>query len=85
MRRQRTLGIALVAVSLATMVGVAAATLSRGVTVEPIGSGTLARNFKVRQDAGLNVVIARFTIEPGGTTDGTRIPGRPWSPSRRAS
>jgi quercetin dioxygenase-like cupin family protein len=65
-----------IAVSLATFVGVAAATLSSGVTVEPIAAGTLARNFKVRQQAGDGVVIARFTIEPGGTTGWHTHPGK---------
>jgi quercetin dioxygenase-like cupin family protein len=76
MRRQRTIGLVLVALSLATMVGIAAATLPSGVTVDPIASGTLNRNLKIRQDAGLNVVIARFTIDPGGTTGWHTHPGK---------
>jgi quercetin dioxygenase-like cupin family protein len=76
MRRQKTIGIALVAVSLTIFVGVAAATLSSGVTVEPIGVATIGRDFKVTQDAGDGVVIARFTIEPGGTTGWHTHPGK---------
>jgi quercetin dioxygenase-like cupin family protein len=58
------------------MIGVAAATLSSGVTVEPIGVATIARDFKVTQQDGKGVVIARFTIEPGGTTGWHRHPGK---------
>ncbi|HSL10707.1 MAG TPA: cupin domain-containing protein [Actinomycetota bacterium] len=76
MRRHKTIGTALIVVSLMTLVGVAAATLSSGVSVEPIGVGTIARDFKVPQNDGEGVVIARYTIEPGGTTGWHSHPGK---------
>jgi quercetin dioxygenase-like cupin family protein len=77
MRRRRNIGIALIALALTSMVGAAAlATTSVGVTVEPIGVGTIARDFRIAQDDGLGVVIARFTIAPGGTTGWHSHPGK---------
>jgi quercetin dioxygenase-like cupin family protein len=76
MRRQKAVGTALIVVSLLALAGVAAATLSAGVTVTPIGVATVARDFKVTQDDGKGVVIARFTIEPGGTTGWHSHPGK---------
>jgi quercetin dioxygenase-like cupin family protein len=76
MRRKKAIGIALVAVSLVTMAGVAMATLSSGVTVEPIGVGTIGRQFKIAQGNDYGVVIARYTIAPGGTTGWHSHPGK---------
>lgn len=76
MRHRKHVGLALIALSLATMVGVAAATLSSGVTVEPVGVGTIEEDFKITQGDELGVVIARFTIAPGGTTGWHTHPGK---------
>lgn len=76
MRRKKTVGIALVTASLVAFVGVAAATLSSGFTVEPIGVATIERDFKVTQEAGDGVFIGRATIEPGGTTGWHTHPGK---------
>jgi quercetin dioxygenase-like cupin family protein len=76
MRRKKVIGIALVVVSLATMAGVAMATLGSGVTVEPIGVGTISREFKIVQGNDYGVNIARYTIAPGGTTGWHSHPGR---------
>ena len=77
MRRRRNVGIALLTFALTTLVGAAAlATTSVGVTVEPIGAGSIPRDFRIAQDDGLGVVIARFTIAPGGTTGWHSHPGK---------
>jgi quercetin dioxygenase-like cupin family protein len=76
MRRKNVIGIALVVVSLATMAGVAMATLGSGVTVEPIGVGTIDRQFRIAQGNDFGVVIARYTIAPGGTTGWHSHPGK---------
>ena len=76
MGRRRTAGMALIALSLATMVGVAVATPGSGVTVEPVAAGTIAQDFRIAQQDGLGVAIARFTIAPGGTTGWHTHPGK---------
>jgi quercetin dioxygenase-like cupin family protein len=77
MRRRRVAGIALIALSLASMVGaVAVATPLIDVTVEPVAAATVARDFRINQGDGLGVVIARFTIAPGGTTGWHTHPGQ---------
>jgi quercetin dioxygenase-like cupin family protein len=76
MRRRRAAGVALIALSLATMVGVAVATPGSGVTVEPVAAARVARDFRILQGDGLGVVIARFTIDPGGTTGWHTHPGQ---------
>ena len=52
------------------------ATLGSGVTVEPIGVGTINRQFKIVQGNDFGVVIARYTIAPGGTTGWHSHPGK---------
>jgi quercetin dioxygenase-like cupin family protein len=76
MRRKQAIGIALVVVSLATMAGVATATLGSGVTIEPVGVGKIGRQFKITQGNDFGVVIARYTIAPGGTTGWHSHPGK---------
>jgi quercetin dioxygenase-like cupin family protein len=76
MRRRKVLGIALVAVSLVTIAGVATATLGSGVTIEPIGAATISRQFKITQGNDYGVVIARYTIAAGGTTGWHSHPGK---------
>ena len=76
MRRKKAIGIALVVVSLATIAGVATATMGSGVTIEPVGAGTISRQFKITQGNDYGVVIARYTIAPGGTTGWHSHPGK---------
>jgi quercetin dioxygenase-like cupin family protein len=76
MRRRTILGIALVAASLATMVGVALGTPGSGFTVVPIASGEIDRPFAIGQTAGESTVVARFKFESGGTTGWHTHPGK---------
>lgn len=75
-RKRRFAGVGLIVLSLATMAGVALATPGSGVTVEPVAAATVARDFTIRQGDDLGVVIARFTIAPGGTTGWHSHPGK---------
>lgn len=76
MRRRKVLGIALVAISLATLVGVAVATPGSGFTVVPIASGVIDRGFDIRQASGESTTVARFRFEPGGSTGWHTHPGK---------
>jgi quercetin dioxygenase-like cupin family protein len=76
MRRRKSLAIALIAASLATMVGVALGTPGSGFTVVPIASGEIDQRFAIGQEAGQSTVVARFRFEPGGTTGWHTHPGK---------
>jgi quercetin dioxygenase-like cupin family protein len=74
---RRTAGLALIALSLTTLVGAAAvATPLVDVTAEPVAAARVARDFRILQGDGLGVLIARFTIAPGGTTGWHTHPGQ---------
>jgi quercetin dioxygenase-like cupin family protein len=73
---QRSLGFALVIVSLAVMAGTALATAGSGVTATVIASGEIPHEVGIHQAAGESTVIAEFTIEPGGTTGWHSHPGK---------
>jgi quercetin dioxygenase-like cupin family protein len=77
MQRRKALGIALIAMSLATMVvGVAMGTPGSGVTVTPLASGRIDNAIRIRQGEGQSTVVARFAIAPGGTTGWHSHPGK---------
>jgi quercetin dioxygenase-like cupin family protein len=76
MRHRKTLGIAMIAGALATMVGVALATPGSGFTVVPIASATIERPVDIRQAAGDSTVAATFEFAPGGTTGWHTHPGK---------
>lgn len=76
MRRKNVLALAIVAASLATMVGVALGTPGSGFTVVPIASGEIDRRFAIGQAAGQSTVVARFRFDPGGTTGWHTHPGK---------
>ena len=73
---QRSLGFALVIVSLAVMAGTALATAGSGVTATVTASGEISHELGIHQAAGESTVIAEFTIEPGGTTGWHSHPGK---------
>jgi quercetin dioxygenase-like cupin family protein len=74
--RRRSLGIALVVVSVVVMAGTALGTAGSGVTAVVIGSGRIPHPVGIRQAAGQSTVIAEFTVEPGGTTGWHSHPGK---------
>jgi quercetin dioxygenase-like cupin family protein len=73
---RKMFGVIVIAVSLATMVGVALGTPGSGFTVVPIASGQIDQEVDIRQDPGESTVVARFRFEPGGTTGWHTHPGK---------
>ena len=75
MRGKKWLGIAMIATSLTTVVGVAVATTGSGFTVTPIMSAEVADRIRITQAEHKSTVVADFTFEPGGTTGWHSHPG----------
>lgn len=73
---RRSLGIALVIVSIVAMAGTALGTAGSGVTPVVIGSGRIDHAVGISQAAGQSTVIAEFTVAPGGTTGWHSHPGK---------
>ena len=76
MNRRKVLGLALVAMSLATMAGVALGTPSEGVTVTPLAAARISNRVGIHQAAGESTVVARFRFAPDGTTGWHSHPGK---------
>jgi quercetin dioxygenase-like cupin family protein len=76
MRKKKVLGVAMVATSLATMIGVAIATPGSGVTVTPVASASVGNRIGIHQAAGESTVVADFSIAPDGTTGWHSHPGK---------
>ena len=76
MQRRKALGVALIATSLATMVGVAVGTPGSGVTVTPLASARIDNRLGIHQGAGESTVAANLTFDPGGTTGWHSHPGK---------
>jgi quercetin dioxygenase-like cupin family protein len=76
MRKQKVIGISLIAMSLVMAVGVAVATPGSGVTAVPLASAKIQDQVKIRQGAGQSTVIANFTVTPDGTTGWHSHPGK---------
>jgi quercetin dioxygenase-like cupin family protein len=76
MHRRKVLGVALVAISLATMAGVALGTTGSGFTVTPLASARIGNQVGIRQAAGESTVVAQFAFDPDGTTGWHSHPGK---------
>jgi quercetin dioxygenase-like cupin family protein len=76
MRGRKALGLGLVAVSLATMVGVAVGTTGSGFTVTPVGSAEIANRVGIHQAPHESTVVATLDFEAGGTTGWHSHPGK---------
>jgi len=76
MRKQKLIGVSLIAMALVMAVGVAVATPGSGVTAVPLASAKIGQQVKIQQGEGKSTVVANFTVTPNGTTGWHSHPGK---------